>query len=82
MVAKDALPQHHTTRLPSIEVLEGLIRSEEHTSELQSRRNLVCRLLLEKKNTYIGTADSVSSALRSSSTLSQLLFTISLTASS
>ena len=25
-------------------------RSEEHTSELQSRRNLVCRLLLEKKN--------------------------------
>ena len=24
-------------------------RSEEHTSELQSRRNLVCRLLLEKK---------------------------------
>src|SRR5690606_41978853 len=27
------------------------IRSEEHTSELQSRENLVCRLLLEKKNT-------------------------------
>src|SRR5690349_23357561 len=26
------------------------IRSEEHTSELQSRRDLVCRLLLEKKN--------------------------------
>src|SRR5690606_41063544 len=26
------------------------IRSEEHTSELQSRENLVCRLLLEKKN--------------------------------
>ena len=25
-------------------------RSEEHTSELQSRRNLVCRLLLDKKN--------------------------------
>ena len=25
------------------------VRSEEHTSELQSRRNLVCRLLLEKK---------------------------------
>src|SRR5690349_24249908 len=29
-------------------VLAGL-RSEEHTSELQSRRDLVCRLLLEKK---------------------------------
>src|SRR5690554_7251561 len=29
---------------------EDLIRSEEHTSELQSRPHLVCRLLLEKKN--------------------------------
>src|SRR2546430_8554061 len=28
----------------------GLLRSEEHTSELQSQSNLVCRLLLEKKN--------------------------------
>src|SRR5690349_22421345 len=28
-------------------------RSEEHTSELQSRRDLVCRLLLEKKKTTI-----------------------------
>src|SRR5690606_39520980 len=27
------------------------LRSEEHTSELQSRENLVCRLLLGKKNT-------------------------------
>src|SRR5690349_22334237 len=27
----------------------GITRSEEHTSELQSRRDLVCRLLLEKK---------------------------------
>src|SRR5690606_41556967 len=27
----------------------GVSRSEEHTSELQSRENLVCRLLLEKK---------------------------------
>src|SRR5690606_41991755 len=31
------------------EDLGGLARSEEHTSELQSRENLVCRLLLEKK---------------------------------
>src|SRR3712207_7398841 len=29
-------------------------RSEEHTSELQSRQYLVCRLLLEKKNTIYG----------------------------
>src|SRR5688572_31518851 len=28
-------------------------RSEEHTSELQSQSNLVCRLLLEKKNAYV-----------------------------
>src|SRR5690606_41960827 len=31
--------------------LNFYFRSEEHTSELQSRENLVCRLLLEKKNT-------------------------------
>src|SRR5690606_41867296 len=30
-------------------------RSEEHTSELQSRENLVCRLLLEKKNELVST---------------------------
>src|SRR5687768_17635513 len=32
-----------------------LLRSEEHTSELQSRLHLVCRLLLEKKKTIINT---------------------------
>src|SRR2546430_11846022 len=31
-------------------------RSEEHTSELQSQSNLVCRLLLEKKNLQLPTA--------------------------
>src|SRR2546422_4183059 len=31
------------------------VRSEEHTSELQSRLHLVCRLLLEKKKHYIYT---------------------------
>src|SRR5690606_41224426 len=41
---------------PSTEASEAadwfmdFLRSEEHTSELQSRENLVCRLLLEKKN--------------------------------
>src|SRR5688572_32107959 len=34
---------------PHIAQIYGL-RSEEHTSELQSQSNLVCRLLLEKKN--------------------------------
>src|SRR5690554_699621 len=32
---------------------KGPLRSEEHTSELQSRPHLVCRLLLEKKNVVI-----------------------------
>src|SRR5690554_1019288 len=36
----DRLPRYHA----------GAQRSEEHTSELQSRPHLVCRLLLEKKN--------------------------------
>src|SRR5260370_28023866 len=31
----------------------GMYRSEEHTSELQSHLNLVCRLLLEKKKIHI-----------------------------
>src|SRR5690625_6478736 len=31
-------------------VVSARVRSEEHTSELQSRGHLVCRLLLEKKN--------------------------------
>src|SRR5207253_5331219 len=39
--------------VPGIVIPEALLksmRSEEHTSELQSRGHLVCRLLLEKKN--------------------------------
>src|SRR5437868_12825520 len=39
--------QHHDAR--KIEAAAQLLRSEEHTSELQSRFDLVCRLLLEKK---------------------------------
>src|SRR5690606_39819216 len=34
----------------SVKLTKNETRSEEHTSELQSRENLVCRLLLEKKN--------------------------------
>src|SRR5436309_12665700 len=37
------------TRTSSAAARQSLARSEEHTSELQSRENLVCRLLLEKK---------------------------------
>src|SRR2546422_7983997 len=53
----DALPisaagtsETTTCRLPRIRpCLRSVARSEEHTSELQSRLHLVCRLLLEKK---------------------------------
>src|SRR2546427_8510144 len=38
-------------RTPSLRTAAS--RSEEHTSELQSQSNLVCRLLLEKKKKYI-----------------------------
>src|SRR5690606_40949843 len=40
---------HRRVLLPGFFAEEGDDRSEEHTSELQSRENLVCRLLLEKK---------------------------------
>src|SRR5437868_15284269 len=42
---------HGATERPAIRMLPARrLRSEEHTSELQSRFDLVCRLLLEKKN--------------------------------
>src|SRR5262249_62063878 len=52
------LPNHNVTlrrkqgllgHLPDKKVPKETLRSEEHTSELQSLTNLVCRLLLEKK---------------------------------
>src|SRR5688572_32229177 len=42
---------NHPELLPGVP--RDMIRSEEHTSELQSQSNLVCRLLLEKKKTNI-----------------------------
>src|ERR1039458_10560226 len=46
-------PNHRTTGQKSGRPHIGTIRSEEHTSELQSLRHLVCRLLLEKKKTRL-----------------------------
>src|SRR5690606_40273675 len=43
------MPRWIRSRLGTIPFNLGFHRSEEHTSELQSRENLVCRLLLEKK---------------------------------
>src|SRR5690606_40976000 len=41
--------EHRSRRRTSRRSIRRSSRSEEHTSELQSRENLVCRLLLEKK---------------------------------
>src|SRR3984957_20685973 len=52
----DALPiSHDPVGIGGVQIdravkpMRPILRSEEHTSELQSRENLVCRLLLEKK---------------------------------
>src|SRR5438132_4772515 len=37
---------------PAVALAQRAVRSEEHTSELQSHSDLVCRLLLEKKKNY------------------------------
>src|SRR5688572_32619181 len=42
-------PQHLAHRIGAKGIFIPEVRSEEHTSELQSQSNLVCRLLLEKK---------------------------------
>src|SRR3712207_6980324 len=47
------LRQQRAVGQPGERVVVGLVgRSEEHTSELQSRQYLVCRLLLEKKKKH------------------------------
>src|SRR2546427_3746199 len=53
--AHERADQNDQTHARDVKLLErvydrgGVVRSEEHTSELQSQSNLVCRLLLEKK---------------------------------
>src|SRR5690606_41502772 len=54
LVALERLDRGLLTRFVTVEGEDDLAvegRSEEHTSELQSRENLVCRLLLEKNKT-------------------------------
>src|SRR2546427_8747219 len=48
-------------------------RSEEHTSELQSQSNLVCRLLLEKKNDEYSTCDNGKTRRRLDERISSVL---------
>src|SRR3712207_1512032 len=47
-----ANPEYRHPFLVHRDTVKRVGRSEEHTSELQSRQYLVCRLLLEKKNTF------------------------------
>src|SRR3712207_8174996 len=67
-----AISTHHVTDV----ILRAVRvpRSEEHTSELQSRQYLVCRLLLEKKNNNLATTSFV---LASSSVVSLYFTSIS-----
>src|SRR2546430_16989690 len=50
VAAEDAAQKAMEHGMRTLEVEVAGPRSEEHTSELQSQSNLVCRLLLEKKN--------------------------------
>src|SRR2546430_7487005 len=56
LVAESQIHLHRVGRpevvLHEVPLIHGSRRSEEHTSELQSQSNLVCRLLLEKKKSY------------------------------
>src|SRR3712207_8980755 len=51
-VVRTATTSYDSTVVGFRDGWRGLLRSEEHTSELQSRQYLVCRLLLEKKNNF------------------------------
>src|SRR3712207_8747491 len=52
-VAATALLVEEASKLTMGQPLTVMTRSEEHTSELQSRQYLVCRLLLEKKKSHL-----------------------------
>src|SRR2546430_8674757 len=68
-VRDDALEHEAPHMLLTLRQPPGLVmghvreRSEEHTSELQSQSNLVCRLLLEKKNKSLFKASSYTTLL-------------------
>src|SRR5690349_23550904 len=49
----DLVKQMSGGQRQAVAIARTRLRSEEHTSELQSRRDLVCRLLLEKKKTKV-----------------------------
>src|SRR2546430_7334672 len=60
--ARDQLELRTHKRL--MDIMNPTDRSEEHTSELQSQSNLVCRLLLEKKETHLSCCQQFLSHVR------------------
>src|SRR2546430_8831409 len=58
------LPAYNTWRRKRLKLATPGVRSEEHTSELQSQSNLVCRLLLEKKKKNLHHASALPHAPR------------------
>src|SRR6202521_6325109 len=52
--SKHLTPVQQKTACEILRYWSQVFRSEEHTSELQSPQNIVCRLLLEKKKTHAG----------------------------
>src|SRR5438045_5885012 len=64
-VSSRTISRTSTSRSGGSTVTARTVRSEEHTSELQSLRHLVCRLLLEIKNKH----ESIPSALPSFTTM-------------
>src|SRR5256885_12270344 len=57
-IREEKLGRDHLDTISIVSSLADLARSEEHTSELQSPCNLVCRLLLEKKKQTLVTSES------------------------
>src|SRR2546430_10162756 len=66
--------REHSRHLPRYRARQlSALRSEEHTSELQSQSNLVCRLLLEKKNkNHDYTRDRRTSKLNSTHSINRM----------
>src|SRR2546422_3840410 len=56
---RDLHPRRRLTAFVFAAVHEHVVRSEEHTSELQSRLHIVCRLLLEKKKPHPVSVDDL-----------------------
>src|SRR6266576_3056205 len=69
----NAVSDSQNTPAPEEASVTPLVRSEEHTSELQSRRDLVCRLLLETKKGNVRLASGLVAAKYGSHPLGGLI---------